>query len=115
MIRRPPRSTLFPYTTLFRSRESDVIAALAAEINQSLDVDRVLHRVTEAAAALCNADYARIGLREDDSGRMTFRYGVGTRGDMAEDREVHVQPGRGLGGWVLTTGRPYRTTDVTQD
>src|SRR3712207_8509484 len=23
MIRRPPRSTLFPYTTLFRSRESE--------------------------------------------------------------------------------------------
>src|SRR3712207_8925439 len=23
MIRRPPRSTLFPYTTLFRSREDD--------------------------------------------------------------------------------------------
>src|SRR3712207_8169004 len=25
MIRRPPRSTLFPYTTLFRSRVEDVI------------------------------------------------------------------------------------------
>src|SRR5687767_15262353 len=24
MLRRPPRSTLFPYTTLFRSRERDV-------------------------------------------------------------------------------------------
>src|SRR3712207_8052550 len=24
MIRRPPRSTLFPYTTLFRSRQGDV-------------------------------------------------------------------------------------------
>src|SRR2546429_7338226 len=24
MIRRPPRSTLFPYTTLFRSRHSDI-------------------------------------------------------------------------------------------
>src|SRR2546430_11355873 len=24
MIRRPPRSTLFPYTTLFRSREADL-------------------------------------------------------------------------------------------
>src|SRR2546426_10223555 len=24
MIRRPPRSTLFPYTTLFRSRDADV-------------------------------------------------------------------------------------------
>src|SRR2546429_6425250 len=30
MIRRPPRSTLFPYTTLFRSRsEKDYEAALA--------------------------------------------------------------------------------------
>src|SRR2546429_5505160 len=25
MIRRPPRSTLFPYTTLFRSRRSDEV------------------------------------------------------------------------------------------
>src|SRR3989442_9030164 len=25
MIRRPPRSTLFPYTTLFRSREEDAV------------------------------------------------------------------------------------------
>src|SRR2546422_6984861 len=29
MIRRPPRSTLFPYTTLFRSKDSSIIAALA--------------------------------------------------------------------------------------
>src|SRR3712207_7244525 len=27
MIRRPPRSTLFPYTTLFRSRHRDLRAA----------------------------------------------------------------------------------------
>src|SRR3712207_9117161 len=26
MIRRPPRSTLFPYTTLFRSRRADDVA-----------------------------------------------------------------------------------------
>src|SRR5258707_6080659 len=30
MIRRPPRSTLFPYTTLFRSQHSRVLAAGAA-------------------------------------------------------------------------------------
>src|ERR1043165_7740621 len=32
MIRRPPRSTLFPYTTLFRSREeaTDAIACLTS-------------------------------------------------------------------------------------
>jgi signal transduction histidine kinase len=96
-------------------RESDVIAALAAEINQSLDVDRVLQRVAEAAVALCGADYARIALRERDPDQMTFRFGVGTRGDMDKDREIHVRPGKGLGGWVMTTGRPYRTTDITQD
>src|SRR5688572_32674596 len=32
MIRRPPRSTLFPYTTLFRSRLLDERAAIDADI-----------------------------------------------------------------------------------
>src|SRR2546429_6658603 len=31
MIRRPPRSTLFPYTTLFRSRERHDVRALPGE------------------------------------------------------------------------------------
>src|SRR3712207_7372843 len=31
MIRRPPRSTLFPYTTLFRSRHRDLLPELRAE------------------------------------------------------------------------------------
>src|SRR3712207_9067150 len=30
MIRRPPRSTLFPYTTLFRSKEADYLWARPA-------------------------------------------------------------------------------------
>src|SRR5687768_18087443 len=38
MIRRPPRSTLFPYTTLFRS------AALAAEAARALHAEGVLLR-----------------------------------------------------------------------
>src|SRR3712207_8281613 len=33
MIRRPPRSTLFPYTTLFRSREEDVANPEALEVH----------------------------------------------------------------------------------
>src|SRR3712207_8576766 len=31
MIRRPPRSTLFPYTTLFRSRGPDLVVVAAGE------------------------------------------------------------------------------------
>src|SRR3712207_7455881 len=37
MIRRPPRSTLFPYTTLFRSAESNrQIHALAQSVQRSI-------------------------------------------------------------------------------
>src|SRR5688572_32459801 len=36
MIRRPPRSTLFPYTTLFRSRLNARIPALGRELVQRL-------------------------------------------------------------------------------
>src|SRR2546430_3885782 len=49
MIRRPPRSTLFPYTTLFRSHNRQqpgarVAAAPAAEVAQRAQI-RVLHGV----------------------------------------------------------------------
>src|SRR5258705_3421270 len=37
MIRRPPRSTLFPYTTLFRSLE---ISSLGPGVGQTLDLLR---------------------------------------------------------------------------
>src|SRR2546427_7349539 len=39
MIRRPPRSTLFPYTTLFRSGGAAVIGAVAAAARLGLPVD----------------------------------------------------------------------------
>src|SRR3712207_8765803 len=39
MIRRPPRSTLFPYTTLFRSHEVQHVGAEAPE--------RLLHRESQ--------------------------------------------------------------------
>src|SRR3989442_5918250 len=39
MIRRPPRSTLFPYTTLFRSLEKDEICA--DDENSSIRVYRL--------------------------------------------------------------------------
>src|SRR3712207_9204607 len=43
MIRRPPRSTLFPYTTLFRSVDEEV--ARGGYIG---DPDRSLYRITDS-------------------------------------------------------------------
>src|SRR2546430_15653239 len=37
MIRRPPRSTLFPYTTLFRSGGLDQVATILAELAEKVD------------------------------------------------------------------------------
>src|SRR5438128_7626771 len=39
MIRRPPRSTLFPYTTLFRSHGGRSVLFLCAEAPYFIDLD----------------------------------------------------------------------------
>src|SRR2546427_4300039 len=41
MIRRPPRSTLFPYTTLFRSRRALDTAEIIAQAYDGQQVERV--------------------------------------------------------------------------
>src|SRR3712207_8191061 len=57
MIRRPPRSTLFPYTTLFRSDEG----ALEADVRE-LDQQGVAHRL--------GADAGAVGQEVDRDGRL---------------------------------------------
>src|SRR5260221_7215006 len=64
MIRRPPRSTLFPYTTLFRSKEVlDLSGPIAAEMNlgAAADCEACLRRGAGEAAA----HRARAGGDED--------------------------------------------------
>src|SRR5256885_12213927 len=39
MIRRPPRSTLFPYTTLFRSIHNDEFCTLINQTRQLIDIE----------------------------------------------------------------------------
>src|SRR3989449_10126545 len=54
MIRRPPRSTLFPYTTLFRSRRADRDLALleALRRHESTAAERLLTTYGERAYRL---------------------------------------------------------------
>src|SRR2546425_7995032 len=47
MIRRPPRSTLFPYTTLFRSLPGDVLAEQIVERQQVIEDLQVVRRVRD--------------------------------------------------------------------
>src|SRR2546430_4110722 len=68
MIRRPPRSTLFPYTTLFRSRSGAHVAGGARAIRRRrprrpLHAARLLLRI----AARAVARQASAGTRADES------------------------------------------------
>src|SRR3712207_972090 len=45
MIRRPPRSTLFPYTTLFRSRGLGILGVLGDDEAEA--VEDLAHRLVE--------------------------------------------------------------------
>src|SRR3712207_1263389 len=68
MIRRPPRSTLFPYTTLFRSLEPVAVPEVLADLRQhALDA---LHR------GLCHEPLLRVR----GSGLLTPPHGATARG-----------------------------------
>src|SRR2546430_13270857 len=55
MIRRPPRSTLFPYTTLFRSRDRVVVVAVDRRDGALLDERAHLVRVRAVADQIAAA------------------------------------------------------------
>src|SRR2546430_10746899 len=61
MIRRPPRSTLFPYTTLFRS------PGLLAR------TEAIVHGTTVATNALLEQKGARVGLLTTEGDRKSTR------------------------------------------
>src|SRR3989441_12129027 len=95
MIRRPPRSTLFPYTTLFRSRLlrdegrgdqlGDVVARLTPQIAAVRELEKRagVHRIRLAPEPVDTAlDAAHAG---------GIRRGGGGRAAAA------VAPGRGIG------------------
>src|SRR2546426_10665816 len=54
MIRRPPRSTLFPYTTLFRSQRDRVDSTVYAAKSRSVGSAKVLTRGYQPNARLVN-------------------------------------------------------------
>src|SRR5256885_12591395 len=65
MIRRPPRSTLFPYTTLFRSRDVDPIALDTGRSFGLSPVER-LARITLPSSVPYIATGVRIASRSEE-------------------------------------------------
>src|SRR2546429_4660187 len=61
MIRRPPRSTLFPYTTLFRSGDGIAHIAKVFEVNEASDMVSTREAGGEAALVLIHASREIVG------------------------------------------------------
>src|SRR2546426_12693101 len=88
MIRRPPRSTLFPYTTLFRSRfqigvDVDKLAARDV-LGAAPDAEHELHRgAADAADAAADVDQLVVGGRSVVLGARL--YGIDVRAELLDD------------------------------
>src|SRR3712207_7451996 len=59
MIRRPPRSTLFPYTTLFRSEQPLTVRAQLQGIGAAVGRARRTHHPATALQAVDDRDHGR--------------------------------------------------------
>src|SRR2546429_3715309 len=77
MIRRPPRSTLFPYTTLFRSRQgAPFVARRGLKRARPLrEREQVASRVVVAAKAVVGPDDDGVGAGDRKSTRLNSSHG----------------------------------------
>src|SRR3712207_7027356 len=78
MIRRPPRSTLFPYTTLFRSRIGRIVDASVAALEDAAEVQGIFFTVEDtgplaAQARAAAADDARAKRSEEHTSELQSR------------------------------------------
>src|SRR3989442_3591797 len=119
MIRRPPRSTLFPYTTLFRSSSVGVLVLIAimSFVFRGYDYSRLVILyfwvLTIAAVGFSRAVFRealRFGRRRGYIIRPALIVGGG--GAAAEvDRMVGRRPGGGIQGVGVVGGQSHLSRD----
>src|SRR5690625_7860424 len=91
MRRPPPRSTLFPYTTLFRSLETSLLVGLALHrVHEVADLVVQIDRGVVLGGAVRAVDVRGGGLRELRA--------LPPRGDQTEVADVDVLVEVGIGG-----------------
>src|SRR3712207_7079006 len=96
MIRRPPRSTLFPYTTLFRSDfDQRVIDWLLAEFKKDQGIDlskdqQALQRLKEAAEK-AKIELSSTSRSEEHTSELQSRQYLVCRLLLEKKKSYHIQ------------------------
>src|SRR2546426_10069829 len=86
MIRRPPRSTLFPYTTLFRS-VFNLAAQLGLELTQA-EREQILRQGPKSLAAFLAYSRALEAMDRGDYGAAARHFRSAAQADRSEERRV---------------------------
>src|SRR3954463_8430267 len=99
MIRRPPRSTLFPYTTLFRSGRSAFPASgpgVRSVFLWKTDQDRKSTRLNSSHTIISYAVFCLKKEKEEkeEEGKKVKRRGRGGRGEEEEEENKMKRRGR---------------------
>src|SRR3712207_1205629 len=100
MIRRPPRSTLFPYTTLFRSHRHVVLAVLSC----------IMSSISDSQQVLVGHNDMRVGAKtgQDDADRPVATAEVKDRA-----RRIPLQKAqKDLGAFIDIERRKQRMSDI---
>src|SRR5687767_15327338 len=94
MIRRPPRSTLFPYTTLFRSEQIQHHASRAARranVPYVISPHGMLDPWSLAQGALKKRLYLALRMRRNLNGASAIHYTTGVERDLAAPLKLSVE------------------------
>src|SRR3712207_6765184 len=112
MIRRPPRSTLFPYTTLFRSKTRRAAKMVVLDVDHPdiLDFIWCKAREEEKAAALRDAGF---DMRIDGDGFTSIQYQNANNSVRVNDEFMHaVEAGSEWQTKARVSGEPVDTYDA---
>src|SRR5260221_10891216 len=111
MIRRPPRSTLFPYTTLFRS---EVVAQFGHRALSARNLSDLFQEATGLVVTTLGLPLSVVLQRRADGSALDLRTCVGTDGATTRALTLPITP-TCQAGYTVLTGEPVVVHDVATE
>jgi putative nucleotidyltransferase with HDIG domain len=91
----------------------NALIELTALINSSLDTQEIRKRAIEAATKLMDAEAGSLLLVDQETGELFFEIAIGEKGNRL--KEVRLEKGQGIAGWVAENKQPVIIHDVSSD